>query len=218
MTSQKLPLFDRVAYNLNSALASKQIALLGVLPDGRISEDNFIRGDHMPQDVTKQVRSFFQDVASKKNSFTHLGSLNSEIDIYGPTTLAGTQTLLEWVVLSGVIDLHTELEQLCSRTSTSDWNYGFLQLRNALNGVNNWNLLNMAIDFKSGIIITRDMSRLSANHYTSLAQYPMVELKKKYDLFVKSRKLQIEHQRIRDLDKSEAKALALKYLKETFFP
>ena len=210
------PELRKIGHTVRYAMENKQLALLGVLPDGKMSEDHFIRGDHMPKDVTGDLDEYFKGIASRKNQFTQLPSLNDQITIYGPMKKTGSDALLEWTIFSGLVDLLTGIRDLHPKVPSFDTE--FTQIREALNGKNTWNLVNLVIDFKNDFLICRSMARLSSESYSSLAQDPFLTLIQKYNWFPVDEKTALRMQQFRDADTTSAKEIALAYLKKTFFP
>lgn len=218
MAKPNVAIFDRISFMAAYARANKKIAILGVRPDGAIIEDHEIRGDLLERNVSNEIDPFFKDIQQRKNDFADLGSLNKNIGIFGPISMARSNALLEWMVFSGVVDTYTQLEELRGGLPLFT---DFYKLCNSLNGENNWNGQNMVIDFQHNLVIYRNMSRTSNEHNKYLAKYPIVELKRKHDLFVgERRKLRGKRKELREVlnaIQKKASKIAFDFLKELFF-
>lgn len=225
-TTTKKTIFERLHFafdssgieGIKSAMKNGEVGLFGVHPSGAITEDYDSRGELFQRDVSKTLAPFFSNIHTNKNGYMHVRSLNKRIDIFAPSELLNKEIFLEWAVLSGIVDAHTQLEGLAHGTKPISWNRNFFNLRNALNGENSYNMLNMAIDFKYGIVITRSMTRLSVGGNICLAEHPINKIKTLFDLYITDNAVIYDKKRLEEhYDEEKAKALALAYIRQTFF-
>jgi hypothetical protein len=219
------PAFKRIAYCLDSAIRSKEIALLGLSPTGEITEDEDVHGYLMQKNVTMHLNQWLHTLKNKRHQYTHFGSLHEMIDIYGPVSLAQSEVILEWMVISGVIDSCAQLTGLQKSPSDSRWgSIDERRLFEALNGLNSFNQTNLVIDFRYNIIVTRINTRLSGQPDNLLAQFPILDIKKAYDLYpteIEMNSLTQNEREVRLLQSQErekAKTLSLAYIQQVFFP
>ncbi len=163
------------------------IAFAGITPTGEITED-FRRPDHFESYVTinstEILTHWLSRLMASKKDYRHYyyESLHKDISIYAPKNL-DRAVLLEYMILSGTVDVETHLKYLssCIKQGYHEDSYIRIYPRIALNGENASNRLNILIDFEYGILVARNNARLSINGYNFLAQKPLEVLFEVYN-------------------------------------
>ena len=155
---------------IKSGSIPRGVVSLGVAFEGEITYDYYHRDGYASVNRTTYLSKWFEYFKENKHKYYLCKSLHPRISIYAPISVPRA-ILLEYMVLSGVVDIETQLLALDPHVSNEI--VMSADVRRTLNGLNYENSTNMVLDFDHKLMIGRILTRLSANPYSPLAISPL---------------------------------------------